>query len=248
VRYELDALGRRIAKTRDGAVVARWVYLDRLRPIAEFNAQHALVSRFIYADRANVPSLIVKGSTVYRVVPDLRGSVRVVVNARTGEVAQRLDYDEFGRVLTDTNPGFQRHGVQTDGAPTQRAATSVRDLHQAVSRKKMLKDSLIVKSKQAWKLAVAFAGLALSFTAMVIGLRGGRAGGSMALVLGGALSAILVLALASFAVRCRACGMHWLWAAIRHQEHSGWVTWLLTLRACPQCGDDPARHDHGEER
>jgi RHS repeat-associated protein len=40
------------------------------------------------------------------------GSVRLVVNADTGEVAQRIDYDEFGNVLRDTHPGFQPFGFQ----------------------------------------------------------------------------------------------------------------------------------------
>jgi len=33
-----------------------------------------------------------------------------VVNAETAEVVQRMDYDAFGRVLQDTNPGFQPFG------------------------------------------------------------------------------------------------------------------------------------------
>jgi RHS repeat-associated protein len=33
-----------------------------------------------------------------------------VVNATDGTVAQRLDYDAFGRVMLDTNPGFQPFG------------------------------------------------------------------------------------------------------------------------------------------
>ncbi len=48
----------------------------------------------------------------YRIVTDNQGSVRLVVNAETGEVAQRLDYDSFGRVINDTNPGFQPFGFQ----------------------------------------------------------------------------------------------------------------------------------------
>jgi RHS repeat-associated protein len=48
----------------------------------------------------------------YRIVTDNQGSVRLVVDAETGEVAQRLDYDSFGRVLRDTNPGFQPFGFQ----------------------------------------------------------------------------------------------------------------------------------------
>jgi RHS repeat-associated protein len=36
--------------------------------------------------------------------------VRLVVSSATGAIAQRLDYDAFGRVLLDTNPGFQPFG------------------------------------------------------------------------------------------------------------------------------------------
>jgi RHS repeat-associated protein len=34
----------------------------------------------------------------------------LVVNAETGQVVQRMDYDAFGRVLNDTNEGFQPFG------------------------------------------------------------------------------------------------------------------------------------------
>jgi RHS repeat-associated protein len=44
------------------------------------------------------------------VVCDARASVRLVVDVAAGAVAQRLDYDEFGRVTLDTNPGFQPFG------------------------------------------------------------------------------------------------------------------------------------------
>ena len=43
---------------------------------------------------------------------DNQGSVRLVVDAATGVVAQRLDYDSFGRVIRATNPGFQPFGFQ----------------------------------------------------------------------------------------------------------------------------------------
>lgn len=33
-----------------------------------------------------------------------------MVNTATGAVAQRIDYDEFGNITTDTNPGFQPFG------------------------------------------------------------------------------------------------------------------------------------------
>ena len=49
-------------------------------------------------------------NVAYRMLSDERGSVRLVVNIADGSVAQQLDYDEFGRVLLDTAPGFQPFG------------------------------------------------------------------------------------------------------------------------------------------
>ena len=51
-----------------------------------------------------------KGGVLYRLVTDERGSVRLVVNASTGAVAQQLDYDVWGNVTTDSAPGFQPFG------------------------------------------------------------------------------------------------------------------------------------------
>ncbi|MCC6554189.1 MAG: RHS repeat-associated core domain-containing protein, partial [Polyangiaceae bacterium] len=58
----------------------------------------------------NVPDLMIKGGATYRIITDRLGSVRLVIDAATGAVAQRIDYDEFGRVLLDTSPGFQPFG------------------------------------------------------------------------------------------------------------------------------------------
>ena len=46
----------------------------------------------------------------YRLVTDHLGSVRLVVNTSDGAIAQRLDYDAWGQVTLDTNPGFQPFG------------------------------------------------------------------------------------------------------------------------------------------
>jgi len=45
-----------------------------------------------------------------RLVTDHLGLPRLVINTADGTVAQRMEYDEFGRVLVDTNPGFQPFG------------------------------------------------------------------------------------------------------------------------------------------
>jgi len=76
-------------------------------PVAELDGAGMLVSRFVYGAKGNVPAYMVKGSTTYRIISDHLGSVRLVVDASNGAVAQRIDYDEFGNITTDTNEGFQ---------------------------------------------------------------------------------------------------------------------------------------------
>ena len=87
-----------------------FLYEDQLRIVAELDASNNVVSRFVYGTRPYVPDFMVKTGATYRIVSDPAGSVRLVVNAETGAVAQRIDYDEFGRITRNTNPGFQPFG------------------------------------------------------------------------------------------------------------------------------------------
>jgi len=51
-----------------------------------------------------------KSGVTYRIVSDHLGSPRLVIDTSTNAVVQRMDYDEFGNVIQDTNPGFQPFG------------------------------------------------------------------------------------------------------------------------------------------
>jgi RHS repeat-associated protein len=53
---------------------------------------------------------MLKGGKTYRILSDHLGSPRLVVNISNGYVAQRMDYDAFGNVILDSNPGFQPFG------------------------------------------------------------------------------------------------------------------------------------------
>ena len=55
---------------------------------------------------------MIKYDREYRIISDHLGSVRVVVDVETGEIKQRIEYDEFGKVNNDKsiNPGFQPFG------------------------------------------------------------------------------------------------------------------------------------------
>ena len=86
-----------------------WLYRDGLNPLAELDDTGALRAGFVYGTRAHVPDYMVLytpgGPELYRLVTDHLGSVRLVVRASDGSVAQRIDYDEWGVVLTRHEPG-----------------------------------------------------------------------------------------------------------------------------------------------
>ena len=110
ITYKVDGRDRRIEKRIDGVFAGAWLYRDQLRIVAELDELGNIAARFIYTNRPNVPDYMVKGGNTYRIFHDHLGSVRLVVDAATGTVAQRIDYDAWGNVLLDTNPGFQPFG------------------------------------------------------------------------------------------------------------------------------------------
>jgi YD repeat-containing protein len=110
LRYVVDGQQRRVGKRRNGVLERGWLYQDDLNVVAELDETNAVVARFVYATRAHVPDYMVKNGATYRLVTDPVGSVRLVVDAADGTIAQRLEYGPFGEVLVDTNPGFQPFG------------------------------------------------------------------------------------------------------------------------------------------
>jgi RHS repeat-associated protein len=110
IDYLIDAQNRRVGKKVNGALVRGWIYSDPLRIAAELDATGAVVSRFVYGSRANVPDYMIRNGIAYRIVSDHLGSPRLVVNAADGTIAQSLSYDTFGRIVNDSAPGFQPFG------------------------------------------------------------------------------------------------------------------------------------------
>ena len=110
VDYLIDGQNRRVGKKINNALIQGFLYLNNSKPVAELDGTGSVVSIFVYADRTNVPSYMLKNGHIYRIVADHRGSPRLILDANAGTVAQRIDYDEWGNVLLDTNPGFQPFG------------------------------------------------------------------------------------------------------------------------------------------
>ena len=103
IDYIIDAKNRRIGEKINGTITKRWIYSGQLSPIAELDSVGNVVAQF-------VGNYIIKGGNIYQLITDHLGSVRLVVNVATGTVAQKLDYDEFGNVMCNSNPDFQPFG------------------------------------------------------------------------------------------------------------------------------------------
>jgi RHS repeat-associated protein len=110
IEYVVDGQNRRIGKKVNGTLTTGWLYQNQLNPVAELDGTGATISRFVYGTKTNAPDYMIKGGVTYRIVSEHLGSPRLVINTTDGTVAQRIDYDEFGNVLSDSNPGFQPFG------------------------------------------------------------------------------------------------------------------------------------------
>jgi RHS repeat-associated protein len=100
IEYIIDGQNRRIGKKINGAIVKKWIYAGGLSPIAELDSAYNVTAEF-------VGSLMIKNGNTYQLITDHLGSVRLVVDINSGNIIQQLDYDEFGNVLSDSNPDFQ---------------------------------------------------------------------------------------------------------------------------------------------
>jgi RHS repeat-associated protein len=109
ISYVIDPQNHRTGKKVNGMLEAGFLYDDD-RLVAKLNGSNVIVSQFIYASSDSVPDYMVAGGVTYRIFSDHLGSPRLVVNTSTGQIVERIDYDEFGNVITDTNPGFQPFG------------------------------------------------------------------------------------------------------------------------------------------
>ena len=111
VSYQLDGAGRRIGRRTGSGPWTHWVYTSEGRgPSVQLADDGSVEARFVYGSRNEVPDLMLRDGKTYALVTDHRGSIRRVVDTATGTVAQRLDYTPWGRVTTDTRPGFQPFG------------------------------------------------------------------------------------------------------------------------------------------
>jgi RHS repeat-associated protein len=135
ISYIVDPKNRRVGKLVNGVLTSGFLYGGN-KIVAQLNGSNALVSQFIYADGGTAPAYMVQGGVTYRIFSDQLGSPRLVVNTSTGAIAEQIDYDEFGNVIKDTNPGFQPLGFAGGlyDADTKFVRFGARDYNPAIGR------------------------------------------------------------------------------------------------------------------
>ena len=109
ISYIIDPENHRVGKTVSGVLTTGFLYDDD-RIVAQLNGSNQVVSQFVYATGSTSPDYMISGGVTYRIFSDRLGSPLLVVNSSTGAIAEQLAFDEFGNVLSDTNPGFQPFG------------------------------------------------------------------------------------------------------------------------------------------
>lgn len=91
----------------NGLITNQYIYNPEGQLIGELDVSGNFLKTFIYASKSHVPDYFVdQNNERYKLIVDQLGSVRLVVKTSTGEIVQKMNHDEFGKVLTDTKPGF----------------------------------------------------------------------------------------------------------------------------------------------
>ncbi|HEY9869395.1 MAG TPA: RHS repeat-associated core domain-containing protein [Candidatus Obscuribacterales bacterium] len=112
VDYQYDALGNRIRRDDDpdgsgpqAASVAKFAY-ESGNARADLDAAGSLTTRrFYFAALDSVFARLDAAGTAAWYLTDRLGSVRDIVDA-AGTLQDHLDYDPWGKVVTETNPAF----------------------------------------------------------------------------------------------------------------------------------------------
>lgn len=110
LEYRLDWNGRRVERKLNAARTNGFAYDGPYTLAVDKNNLTGSIVDYVTATTPNSVDFIKVGLIYYRVIKDHLGSPRLVVHFKTAAVAQRMDYNEWGAVTNDTNPGFQKFG------------------------------------------------------------------------------------------------------------------------------------------
>lgn len=110
INYKVDAFNNRVEKRDGSTLVHRYAWGLGNKLVAIFGPSNVLISRFVYGSNPYSPDYMIKGSDSFKIVKNHLGSPVMVINSSTGAIAQEVTYDEFGKIISDTSPGFTPFG------------------------------------------------------------------------------------------------------------------------------------------
>jgi len=108
ITFSYDGLGRRVART-DASGTTEYLYghpWNQMLVTAVRDSSGDLT--VLYHDRAAGYYAMNRDGTTYYIATDQVGSPRVVTDS-SGVIIKVIEYDSFGKRLSDSNPGFELH-------------------------------------------------------------------------------------------------------------------------------------------
>jgi RHS repeat-associated protein len=105
IEYDHDPLGRRIAKKVEGEITEKYLWQGMTRLLAVYDGSSNLLMRFEYADE-RMPVSMTRGGSRYFLAYDQVGSLNAVADSN-GFVIKKIEYDSFGNLISDSDPGFE---------------------------------------------------------------------------------------------------------------------------------------------
>lgn len=108
--YSMDGEGNLVRIVNGSTTLTRYIYDDQSRIAGEFTDAGVMWRQFVYGPESHSPDYLIDSTGSVRFIKDHLGSPKLLVKVTDGTVLQKMDYDEFGRVLTNTNPTYQPFG------------------------------------------------------------------------------------------------------------------------------------------
>lgn len=108
--YKLDYLGRRIGEYENNSLKVKNNFDSELALSFSQAQMTQVIREYTIGANANIADTFKENDQEYKLIKDHLGSLRMVVNAETGAVIQKMNYTEYGEVIEDTNPGLSPFG------------------------------------------------------------------------------------------------------------------------------------------
>lgn len=93
-----------MAKLKDGQVIERYLWQDKITLLATYDGNGNLKQRFSYT-LGHAPTSFTENGNTYYLLTDQLGSPRVITD-NAGQVVKAIEYDAYGNVIADSNPSI----------------------------------------------------------------------------------------------------------------------------------------------